>query len=60
MAKYRITSYWDDFTEIRYWQSWTPQGALIETCYAWELAAYWAKNHYEWIKKQEYGRYYSG
>lgn len=60
MAKYRITSYWDDFMEFRYWQAWTPQGALIETCMSWEQAVYWAQSHYAWVKKRGYGRYYSG
>lgn len=60
MAKYRITSYWDDFMETRKWQAWTPQGALIETCQSWGAVVWHAKLHYAWIKKQGYGRYYSG
>lgn len=60
MAKYKITSYWDVFMETRKWQAWSPQGALIETCPSWEQAAWYAKWHHHWIKKQGYGGYYSG
>lgn len=60
MAKYKITSYWDEFMEVRKWQAWTPQGALIETCNSWDRAAGWVKYHYEWVQGQGYGGYYSG
>lgn len=60
MAKYKITSYWDEFLEVRKWQAWSPQGALIETCSYWGLAADYAKYHYIWIKNQGYGGHYSG
>lgn len=60
MAKYRVTSYWNDFMEIRKWQAWTPQGALIETCNSWEAATWYVKWHYRWVGKQGFGGGYSG
>lgn len=59
MAKYRITSYYDEFVEVRKWQAWTPQGALIETCLSWDEAAWYTEWHYHWTQKQGW-RGYSG